>query len=348
MNSRSTGSTTRRTARSGFALAELLTTVAVVAVAACVLLAAGAEPRRVGTLSGSMANLRQFAAGGSSFAADNQGFVWGYTWDRFTQASQWPDLNNHGGSDLQAAANQAVDIIRRLSGRTPATAPAIFSWVPHLLYAHLPLIDHLGEELPARWAISPADSQRLLWAGHHLSFPTGVPQPLPFGSPGTIYRWAYSSSYELGPAFFSNDARTATQEVVAQGSTHSTYTVPNGSLRRRLVSDVRHPSQKVMVYESHQRHFGPRVAYFAYPEARVPAQMGDGSVRVRATGEGNRGFNPGLPLSASPTAFAYQPQAYEPGTLNGQASQTVLGHYRWTRSGLRGRDFEGPEVPWVP
>lgn len=32
--------------------------------------------------------------------------------------------------------------------------------------------------------------------------------------------------------------------------------------------------------------------------------------------------------------------------MNGSSEELLIAHYRFTRSGLRGRDFGGPDVPW--
>jgi hypothetical protein len=112
---------------------------------------------------------------------------------------------------------------------------------------------------------------------------------------------------------------------------------------------VAFPSQKAMVYEQFQRFFGSRVLYGAYEEARVPILFADGGVSVRATNDSNLGFFPNSPFNPGPLRFNYRPDlGYEPPALNGASAELVTGHYRWTRSGLHGRDFGGPEVPWVP
>ncbi len=76
--------------------------------------------------------------------------------------------------------------------------------------------------------------------------------------------------------------------------------------------------------------------------------FGDGSVSVRSMSEANWGFQPNSPFSNSPTRIRYSPDlAWEPPARNGLVEEWVNGGVRFTRSGLRGRDFGGPEVRWV-
>ena len=86
-----------------------------------------------------------------------------------------------------------------------------------------------------------------------------------------------------------------------------------------------------------------------YPEARIPILFADASVTVRSTSRANFGFNPNVPMSVSPTRVNYGPDlAWETPTAIGGSNELVNGMFRWTRSGLRGRDFAGPEIPWTP
>lgn len=177
----------------------------------------------------------------------------------------------------------------------------------------------------------------------------------PQGNDNTVRRWPFSSSFELGPAFFSPDAGT---NAIARGSTHAQYNFSPGiTLGNRRLSEIRFPSQKAMLRDQYSRHFGPRIAFFPYTEARIPVLFADGGAVVHTTGDPlidrpdtNPGFQPRHPASLQPTTFFYQPNpAWEPPVLQGEgAGLLVRGFYRYTRSGLRARDFSGPEVPWVP
>jgi hypothetical protein len=104
-----------------------------------------------------------------------------------------------------------------------------------------------------------------------------------------------------------------------------------------------------MMYEKEQRFFGPRHAFFLHTEARVPVLLADGSAGIRTTNHSNDGFYPITPQNPTPTRVNYAPElSWEAPTLNGGVNEFVNGHIRWTRSGLLGRDFGGPEVPWSP
>jgi prepilin-type N-terminal cleavage/methylation domain-containing protein len=324
------------THRAGFALLELLVSLAIVGVLLAVFALGAADARRNSSLGDSIGNLKQFAWAGSAYTADNAERLWTFSWRAgATSPSEYPDLE-FSFTDVDAAANQAVDIIRR---RADPTMPRMTSWVPHILYSQLVLADHLNLPLPTPWVASPGDATRLGWQ----QWPNN---PVPLPSPGdpSSRRWVYSSSYELGPAFWNRDQRVANQYVVEQASSHNTYTLPSPlfPLGDRLITQVAFPSQKAMVWEMHQRFFGARVAYFGYPEARVPVLTVDGSVLVRATNEANVGFRPNQPESTLNTVYSYLPASFEPPAISGGG--IITGRYRWTRAGLAGRDFGGPEA----
>ena len=109
------------------------------------------------------------------------------------------------------------------------------------------------------------------------------------------------------------------------------------------MSRVKYPSQKAMMWESTARHFGPLDIWHAYDEARTPILFADGSVSVRATIDANEGWNPSAQGSWTSMLYRYRPDDWEAPTLSGESWDLVVGHYRWTRNGLAGRDFGGPE-----
>ena len=65
---------------------------------------------------------------------------------------------------------------------------------------------------------------------------------------------------------------------------------------------------------------------------------------MRSTRSANPGWHPFRPASAISTLFFYAPDTWEPPTTDGSFSETVTGYYRWTRGGIMGRDFDGPEI----
>jgi Tfp pilus assembly protein FimT len=325
-----------RRVRSGFALVEVVVAAVVVGVLLAVFTLAGVDSRRVASLGDSINNLQQFAGASAAYTADCADRFWAFSWRAGTTPSAYPDLQ-FAVTDLDAAANQAVDIMRR---RANPNMPRMTSWVPHILYSQLVLVDQLNLKLPLAWAVSPGDATRVAWQ----QWPNN---PVPLPSPGdpTSLRWVYSSSFEVGPAFWAHDQRSGSTFTVEQGTTHNQFTFPtiDMPLGDRVMTDVRYPSAKAMMWDSHQRYFGNRVAYFGYPEARVPVLTVDGSVLVRATSESNNGFLPNNPTSPFWATYTYSPQTYEPPALSGVGSN-VKGQYRWTRGGITGRDFGFPEV----
>jgi len=94
-----------------------------------------------------------------------------------------------------------------------------------------------------------------------------------------------------------------------------------------------------------------RNRYFAHQDAtsgetaRVAMLTADGGAGVLATADSNPGWRPNQPGSANPQLFAYEPREWEPPTLNGETVEAIpAGVYRWTRGGLKGRDFGGLEI----
>ena len=332
--------------RRGLALLEVVILLVVVAFLLAFLSLAAADSRRRSRAAGSIDNLHFFAAGTQSYAADHNNRFWTFSWTAGTQSTEYPDLN-FAQSDLQAAANQAVYIMRRLGNVTQV--PVINNWIPHINYSYLTLFKHQGVGLPSRVAVSPEDRIRLSWqrdAAGFLALPAR-----PAGSSNLNLRWIFSSSYETGPAFWSPDAAVGQVQAISQSSTHSAYFVPsNVPFGNRTLDQVRHPANKAQLWDSHQRDLGRRVPFYAVQDSRVPVLCVDGSAGLRSARYTNTGFQPNTPQSPSSTSFTYQPDpAWEPPAVTpGLQSDVVIARQRYTRSGLRGRDFNGPEVPFSP
>ncbi|MDX2148161.1 MAG: prepilin-type N-terminal cleavage/methylation domain-containing protein [Planctomycetota bacterium] len=329
--------------RRGFTLAELLVGLLVVSVLAALAGVWTSRTRSMGSLGVTMANLRQFGAWNLSYAADHNDVFGTFSWKaNVEQSTQYPDLRGPFANGQDAAGAQAIDIIRRLAGESVSSTPRPSNWIPHILYQHLVLLDHAGERLPSFSAISPEDANRLDWANDPAGFRRGVFGPRQPSPDGVNWRWIFSSSYETSLSFCQSGDATG----VSQSSTHNTYTFQSGTvdfIQRRL-SEVAFASRKAHMWDTYQRHLGARVAYFASDEARVPVLFVDGHVAVRATTDANRGWNPTTPTSPAVTSFVYQPASWEPPVPPPGGSATYAGRYRWTRRGINGRDFDGPEV----
>jgi hypothetical protein len=326
----------------GFSISDLFA----ILVLATIMMSLGAvfasESRRSSTLGHAIMNLRFFGHATGEYQADNDELFWGFTWRAGDALSQWPELND-ADSDLQAHANQAVDILRR---HGLGDMPKVSGWLADLMYSHLVLEDYLGEGLMRDWAVDPADEVRQCWRDHPLDFTSACPS-YPDGADGPSgMRWPYSSSYQLQPAFWD---QSIVGSRVSQGQHHTSYVIPGSTqLGVWRGTDVTFPSQKVHMADSHARHFGPTTPYFAYREARMPLLFVDGSVSVRVTKDANRGWKPNDPSSSNGTSFWYSPHQppndWEAPTLSGTAGDMVFGYYRWTRGGIKGRDFGGPEI----
>lgn len=326
--------------RRAYALVDLVMLLVIVTAAAALLVLTTSRTRKLSSLGESLGNLRQFTTGMTSYAADNADAVYSYTWRAgVAYPSQYPDLRGPHSDDLTAAASQAVDILRRRADRPDLPRPS--GWFPHPLYSHLVLADYLGVALPMRFAISPEDSQRLAWANDPAGFQQGRYQPQPSGSE---MRWPYSSSYEMGAAFYSENWAVNPNSYITNSTSHSTWLITGSPFVIRRTAQVAFPSQKAFMWDSVQRHFGSRQVYFMYPEARIPIVFADGSARVRASQTANLGFDPSRYSAAFPLTLQYQPQAWEPQVPAG-AGSSVTARYRFTRAGLLGRDFDGDEVP---
>jgi hypothetical protein len=331
----------------------------VLAVITVVMLLAGLllpHARRRAQLAGSVQNLKQIGAAAFSYSGDFSGHVFSLSWTPGAHECDeivFPDSVLYN----DAAADQAVCILRHRAGRTDIKS--IRGWHPHIFYNTLVLVDYLNDGLPSQSVVSPADAPRLSWqraVRDNPDHPAGAYLALlarPFGTSIADTRWAYSSSYEMQPSFYSPDARRNAAgspiiDTVYQLNSHRFFNVGGSQtvLGNRMFSQVRHPSNKAFMYETVQRFFGDRYSYFMETEARVPVLHADGSALVRSTERANAGFQPNSPFGFH-TTVNYQPElTWEPAALYGNPS-SLRGVFRWTRSGLRGRDFMGPEVPWT-
>lgn len=332
----------RNQTRHGFALVELGAVVVVAAVVVALSLAARGDGRRHARLADDMAKLKRIGQTTGAYGADNADLFWHFSWTAGDCPSEYADLRS-ASDDIEASACQAVDIMRRRGERPDM--PRISSWIPNVSFSHLVLADYNGTVVPDFGMISSEDKVLLTWAADPKGFDEQKYCPPCPGGMGTgpAKRYPYMSSFEVPPAFWSSPASGA--DAFRQGSVHNQYVLPRDvDVGGHRLSEVAHPSEKAMVYERYARHFGPRAAFYAYPEARAVVLSADGRVDVRLTGDGNRGWQPSRPTSPDPEFFEYRPAAWEPAALSGGAADVVAGYYRWTRGAWLGRDFGGPEV----
>jgi prepilin-type N-terminal cleavage/methylation domain-containing protein len=331
-------------ARRGFTLIELLVVIAIIALLIGILLPALGEARRAGKLAICVSNMKQLGTATHSYAADYHDRLFAFTWKKgVTYPASLPALQT-APTDLDAAANQAIEIIRRRADREDIGP--IHPWIPHVLYTHLVVQDYLASRLPEKMVVCPEDRARLLWQTDPRAFDAGILQPAP-ANPGdpNRKRWPYSSSYQVTTAAY--DRSMPGSRITQSPAAHNYYVVPiDANLGNTKLADVEYPSNKVHFHDQHQRHFTRDQLYFGYPIARVTLLMHDSSVQVLKTNETNLGWSPNYPTSNAVTTYAYVPDPnWEPPTLSGQASDPIsAGYYRWTRGFLKGVDYGMKEI----
>ncbi len=324
-----------------FTLIELLVVIAIIALLVSILLPALGKARDAGRATVCNTNMSQMGRAYSTYAADFSDRVASFSW----RGGAYYEGFATAGSDVQAAGNQAIDILRRRADRDDFNA--VTGWIPHVLYSHLVLVDYLSEPLPTNLTVCPEDSIRFRWheyAGRMSELPANERPPAFTGDGQAAERSVYSASYQLVPAAYSPDeSRGGVATVEQQGLNHGLYRAGNAPLGRRNLSQVSFPAQKVAMHDSHARHAVETPIYYAFKQAAMPVLFWDGHVANKKTIDANRGFQPASPSNPEPTILRYTPTGWEPPRPAG-TSGIVEGHFRWTRGGLRGIDFNGSEV----
>ncbi len=324
----------------GFSLVELVV-VCVVVVAVCAVAWPGARlARSQAGLAGSLANLKKIGETASNYAADYDDQSWSFTWSPGNCPSDYPDLQ-YAGNAGEAVMFQAVDIVRRLSGRDDL--PRVTNRYRPIFISTLVLADYLQESLPAEWMVSPGDKIRIEWQKN-------PDDPPDFGDQGG-QEWErlfgpFGSSYGLMPAFWAPDEKVGSQQTIYQYKlNHALIFWPRDvDIGKRRMSEVLFPSHKVRVAERESYFFGVRPSYYLHPESRVPLLMADGSAAPRTTSDANASFSPIRPDDTDRVSLLdYVPHpVFEAPTFSGnRRDEDIDSKYKWTRRGLRGIDFNG-------
>jgi hypothetical protein len=329
----------------GFMLTDLAAALIVAVIVAAFLVLCGANQRRLARLGDDLAHLKDIGAATLHYGADNLDTFPTYSWRRGPAPVDPSDPNATGlltaSGDLQAAANQMVYILRTRGRQTDF--PVLNGFIPHILYNHLPLAAYLDRDLPWRTAVSSADRNRLQWSQDPACFNIGCFPCQPSPSDPNNRRWPFSGSFMPGIAFF--DLSPAASRISQQGQYNFYITSSSTVLGGCRLSSVAFPSQKAMIHDQNARHFGDLQPYCTHPQARLPLLMSDGSVPVRSAADANPGWNPNSPTTPSPLTFLYAPSGncWEPAPIS-PSGDLVQGRFRYTRNGIFGRDFGGPEV----
>jgi hypothetical protein len=339
-----------------FVLAEALTAAFILIVIAAVLVVLGAKHRATTGLNRDLGNLRQIGQWTHAYAADFE--------DRAPALDEAPDttfpiLQPVPGEDLRNAVKHAMDILWRRTGRNsgPDRIEIPTSWFPNLLYTHLVIADYADLSFPDRDFVSTGDVHRMKWTDdpigkHDQGFWQPYQEPQNGSAPSFVdRRWPYSSSYQIGPAWYD-----AGQSDWSPGVSrihplrYASVTVPPSTvIEGQRTSSVAFPSQKVMWHDYGDWYHASRPYYFAAAgsegDPRVAIAAGDGAATVRATADANPGWHPVRPTTTDTARFVYDPRDWEPPTTNGAVAEAIFaGYYRWTRGGLKGRDFDGTEI----
>lgn len=328
------------TRSSGFARIELAFLVVISILVGVLLVAAGERSRRLARLGDDEAHLRQLASAIHTYAAEfNDGFPT-FSWRQGPAPIPPGDPNGTGlfqaTGNVHAAMNQMVYLMRTVAGRPEMPASANF--IPHVSYSYLVLAQHAHLKLPTRSVVSSANHHRNLWANDPHGYDQGLYSPsLGTGLPGL--RHPYTSDFRVPAAFWNG---SPDGNLVMPSSHTNIYVIPSAAmLGPQPLSSVAFPSSKVMLSDYIARHFGPRLPYATAAEARLPQLMADGSVAVKSAGDANPGCNPN---NGDPIAIPFSPSAIDPPATGANAG-LMPGRFFWTRRGLSGRDYNGPEVP---
>ncbi len=329
--------------RRGFTLIELLVVIAIIALLIGILLPALGAARRSARRATCTANLYQYGVLMAGYATDFRDAQSAYSWQPGNYRTEFPDLYHTDGNTTPGM--QSTDIIRRLTGRH--NFPPMEDRYPHRRYTHLVLMDYRGEPLPDQIASCSEDKYLLDWQLDPLEF---SPVPIsPEGSEAWEMMWPYSSTYQIIPFAWAPDTKggmPGQRTVEPAPGSHNFYNparmMPLGG---RKITEVAFPANKVAWFEFHDRHTKSIGIFHAYKEAKSSVLFYDGHVKAESTAESNEGGRPNQPRLPQPMTYKYQPDlTWEPPTLSGESGDDVIGHYKWTRYGLKGVDFGGEEI----
>jgi len=336
----------------GFTLIELLVVISVIAVLVGLLLpalgAARSEARTVLCTS----NMRQFGVSNASYASQHKGLMATFSWQGMERnPSPYRDLTRiRYPFDYMAAGGELVSMLRqfRPTGLVENATTLVNRIVPYERYSHVVMAVSDGSPFPDEMSVCPEDADRLALRETPIEEARHIPELIE----------VIASTYSLAPAAWDllQSARITEWDRgrMSQGSSQSGEP-PQGyrlvtvdprqrpearqnNLGQARMSTVAFPALKVHYYDFFDRHTPPdsgrTFRVYAEESARPPLLFFDGSVQRRASANANPGWSPVHPWH-TPSKLSFRD--------NGSSLEVPV-RYRWTRGGLRGIDFGGPEI----
>ncbi|MBO6513904.1 MAG: prepilin-type N-terminal cleavage/methylation domain-containing protein [Phycisphaerales bacterium] len=310
---------------SGFTLIELLVVIAIIAILIGLLLPALASARASSRALVCSSNMRQMGVAALMYTDDNKGILPALSWKGgVEQETEYAELRETA-SDKTAIRNQALHLVRELSGRDNASAEN--NWMAHLWFTHLVYLDYLSGNAEEPVAVCPEDREQIERAETSLD-----------DLSNTQIRRKYESSYESSLVAGSVDVRKGRLTPISQqNQPWQVFFRGDEYVTSRRLTEVAFPSSKVYMFDTYARHgnssgsSGEDLLFFESGTSQ-PILFFDGSVNRRDTDDANPGFWPKFPANESSTMIQND---------DGELFDAV---FRWTRGGLRGIDFGGQEV----
>jgi len=352
-----------------FALVEVVVVVGLFAVllAACVPMLR--EERRQVSIKADLNSMRLIGQASAMYSSANAGRLFTFSWEpgqvpvtpNKQLALACANLNPFNASNLlRAPTLQLLDLVTygfKDERLPPVESVVPVNTVPHISYNNLVLSKFMGATLPSELFVSSGDKHRKYWLNHldkYLDDPAGSPARPPSASTDFVDLWRYpfSSSYQVGVSHFSNDTghtgSPPSPSTSERATNHRTWYMPNqpGILRSRNASEVAFPSLKVTMFDEFDRYSPNEQSFFALPGASNIMNFYDGHAARLAIADANYGFFPNQPDRGADTPdqpskfYVYSPISWwDPPGAMGTAFVPV--RYDQTRGGLQGIDYPG-------